>query len=135
MQRHRRVRTDRRAAARPWESLLPWLRESNRAVVRDVPNKLAAVGLRLAPPGGRRRYRAVGHRPPRLLAEQEHGRFTAERLTGGWTDGVRDPGGFMSPHLKPWAALDEEARDDDRGVLEDLFHALANKGIGAVPWS
>ena len=123
-------------ALEPWESLLPWLRESNRAVVRDVPNKLAAIGLRLAPPGtaGVDIAQAVADNMG-LLAEQEHGRFTEERLTDGWTSGVRDPGRFMSPHLKPWAALDEEARDDDRGVLEDLFHALANKGIGAVPWS
>jgi hypothetical protein len=41
----------------------------------------------------------------------------------------------MSPHLKPWTALDEDARNADRGVLHDLFGALIGKGIGGVPWT
>lgn len=121
-----------------WETLLPWLQESNRAVVRDVPNKLAALGLRLAAPGtpgAVDELKGAVDANRELLAEQEHGRFTEERLTSGWTSGVRDPARFMSPHLKPWTALDEDARNADRGVLHDLFGALIGKGIGGVPWT
>jgi hypothetical protein len=136
VQRQREHNAAEGPALAPWESLLPWLQESNRAVVRDVPNKLAAIGLRLAAPGtpglvdlAREVQIHMG-----LLAEQEHGRFIEERLTSGWTSGVRDPARFMSPHLKPWAKLEEAVRDQDRGVLHDLFAALTSKGIGAVHW-
>jgi hypothetical protein len=110
------------------------LRESNRAVVRDVPNKLAAVGLRLAPPGRRVDIAQAVADDMGLLAEQEHGRFTEERLTDGWTSGVR-PAVSCHPISSHGRRLTRRRATTTVGVLEDLFHALANKGIGAVPWS
>jgi hypothetical protein len=121
----------------PWDALSPWLRDSNRAVVDDIPDKLASLDLRLACPGedvGRAvDVQQVVTDNLELLAEQEHGRFTAERLTGGWTGGVRDPARFMSPHLKPWQEIDEEAKEYDREVLQDVFAAMTEAGVRVVP--
>ena len=121
----------------PWDALPDWLKDSNRSVVDDIPDKLAALGLRLACPGDDL-ARAVDVRQVvvdnlELLAEQEHGRFTAERLTSGWSGGVRDPARFMSPDLKPWDELDEEAKLYDREVLQDVFAAIAEAGVRVVP--
>jgi hypothetical protein len=121
----------------PWDALPDWLKDSNRSVVDDIPDKHAALGHRLACPGDDL-ARAVDVRQVvvdnlELLAEQEHGRFTAERLTSGWSGGVRDPARFMSPDLKPWDELDEEAKLYDREVLQDVFAAMAEAGVRVVP--
>ncbi len=137
----RRHRGGRKVAGdpvlQPWEALSEWLRDSNRAVVDDIPDKLAALGLRLAhaDEDGVVDVLKVVKDNLELLAEQEHGRFTAERLTSGWTGGVRDPARFMSPHLKPWEQIDEEAKEYDREVLQDVFTAMTEAEVGAVPWT
>jgi hypothetical protein len=136
--RHRGVRKDASdPVLQPWDALSDWLKDSNRSVVDDIPDKLASLGLRLACPGDDL-ARAVDVQQVvvdnlDLLAEQEHGRFTAERLTSGWTGGVRDPARFMSPHLKPWDEIDEEARLYDREVLQDVFAAMVETGVRVVP--
>jgi hypothetical protein len=123
----------------PWPVLSPWLRRSNLAVVDDIPNKLALLGLRLAGPDepgpglpvAELARRIAADMP--LLGELEHGRFTAERLLAGWTGGVRDPARFMSPHLLPWSELDEQAKEWDREVVADLPEVLAGQQVRVVP--
>jgi hypothetical protein len=39
----------------------------------------------------------------------------------------------MSPHLKPWDDLDEEAKEYDREVLQDVFTAMSEAGVRVVP--
>ncbi len=137
VERHRSRKQTDDPALEPWDRLSPWLRASNLALVHDVPNKLAVIGLRLAPAAADSAVdlsRAVDEHIA-LLAEQEHGRFTAERLTSGWTSGVRDPARFMTPHLKRWTALDREAKRYDREVVRDLMTALGEQGLAAVPWA
>ncbi|HEX2299596.1 MAG TPA: RyR domain-containing protein, partial [Pseudonocardiaceae bacterium] len=119
-------------ALRPFAQLPPALQDSNRAVVDDIPAKLAAAGLRLC-------ALAAATWPAtwpdedtlNLLAELEHGRWNAERLLAGWEAGVRDTGRFLSPHLKPWTDLDEQAKDWDRDIVRDLPVALEQAGLGA----
>ena len=113
VERHRSRKQTDDPALEPWDRLSPWLRASNLALVHDVPNKLAVIGLRLAPAAADSAVDLSGALDEHiaLLAEQEHGRFTAERLTSGWTSGVTcTPARFMTPHLKRWTALDREAR-------------------------
>jgi hypothetical protein len=123
-------------ALQPWPALSPWLQRSNLALVDDIPTKLAAVGLRLEETGqhvpGPELVRMLADRAE-LLAELEHGRYTAERLLSGWTNGVRDPARFLSPHLEPWAELDEETREYDREVVRDLPAVLVAHGVGVRP--
>jgi hypothetical protein len=122
----------------PWPALSPWLRRSNLAAVDDIPNKLAVVGLRLAPArSGEVDVRSAEFAALRdhveQLAEMEHGRFTAERLLSGWTSGARDPARFLSPDLQPWAELDDEAKERDREAIRDLPAVLAQNGLGVRP--
>jgi hypothetical protein len=119
-------------ALQPWPALSPWLQRSNLAVVDDIPAKLAAVGLRLdddPTAAADSAVAAVLRDHTELLAELEHGRYTAERLLMGWTNGVRDPARFLSPHLQPWTELDEEAKEYDREVVRDLPEVLARHGL------
>ena len=124
-------------ALRSWSVLSPWLKRSNYAVVDDIPTKLTVLGLELEP-------RPRGPVDPvfvelmasnvDLLAELEHGRFTAERLLSGWTREVRDPARFVSPHLVPWPQLSEEAKAYDREVMLDLPPVLASRDWECVRW-
>ena len=66
-----------------------------------------------------------------LLAELEHGRWNAERLITGWETGTRDTGRFLSPYLKPWDELDDEAKQWDREIIDTLPAALRQAGLGA----
>lgn len=119
-------------ALRSWSQLSPWLQRSNRAVVDDIPAKLASLGLELVP-----RERGVPDLKDRFeehldaLAELEHGRFTAERVLTGWTSGVRNPTRFVTPYLIPWTELTEEVKDYDREVMCDVPEVLALRGLGA----
>jgi hypothetical protein len=123
-------------ALRPWAELSVWLRASNRAVVDDIPNKLAAIGLQLralAEGGGRWPPGWPGNSEVQLLAEMEHGRFTVERLMSGWALGSRDPGRFLSPYLRPWEDLDDAVKQYDCEVIRDLPDVLAEVGLGHAP--
>jgi len=125
-------------ALQPWSALSPWLRRSNLAAVDDIPNKLAAAGLRLEAAHSRAvavdgADFAVLRQQEEQLAELEHGRFTAERLLSGWTSGVRDPARFLSPDLQPWSDLDEEAKERDREAIRDLPEILAQHGLVVRP--
>lgn len=54
------------------------------------------------------------------LAEAEHKRWCAERLLAGWApagDGPRDNDRRLHPDLRPWAELDETAREKDRAAV------------------
>lgn len=120
-------------ALRPFDQLAPALQDSNRAVVDDIPTKLAVVGLHLCeeadaawptpwPPD-----RTMLDR----LAEMEHGRFNAERLLRGWRSGNRDTGRFVSPHLLRWADLEDKYREWDRSIITDLPEVLGKAHLGA----
>lgn len=58
------------------------------------------------------------------LAEAEHNRWCAERLLAGWApagEGARDNARRLHPDLRPWAELEEEAREKDRGAVEEAI--------------
>jgi hypothetical protein len=122
-------------ALQPWSALSPWLQRSNLAVVDDIPTKLAVVGLRLDETGTGTAAELAHLLQSRieLLAELEHGRYTAERLLAGWTSGVRDPARFLSPYLQPWTELSDEAKEYDREAVRDLPPVLAAHGLGVRP--
>jgi hypothetical protein len=123
-------------ALQPWSALSPWLRRSNLAVVDDIPTKLAAVGLRLDDRAGTGTADELAHLLQgriELLAELEHGRYTAERLLAGWTSGVRDPARFLSPYLQPWTELSDDAKESDRETVRDLPPVLTAHGLGVRP--
>ena len=49
------------------------------------------------------------------MAELEHGRWEREKTADGWRYGpVRNNARKITPLLRPWSELDEDARDQDR---------------------
>jgi TrkA-N domain/RyR domain len=116
------------AALAPWEQLLPALQRSNLAQAGDIPNKLAAIGKRLAEPHEAGEPLELSDTQVELLAEIEHGRWNLERLRGGWQLGVRDVSRLLSSYLKPWGELDEEAKGFDREAVRNIAPALADAG-------
>jgi hypothetical protein len=126
--RQRRRKPPGDAALAPWEQLLPALQRSNLAQAGDIPNKLAAVGKRLAEPGTAGEPLELSEEQVETLAEIEHGRWNLERLRGGWRSGARDVSRLVTSSLKPWADLDEETREFDREAVRNIAPALADAG-------
>jgi hypothetical protein len=126
-ERGRRPPTDPGVA--PWGDLLPSLQGSNRAQANDIPNKLALIGKKIAQDG-----HPLQLTPEEgwLLAEAEHGRWNIERLTAGWRSGERSIRRGLSPDLKPWADLDDEARSNNLRAVMDIGPALAEAGWGVA---
>lgn len=126
-QRRRKAAGD--AALAPWDELLPVLQRSNLSQAADIPNKLALVGKRAVEGGGRL---VLSDAQVELLSEIEHGRYNHERLADGWDMGARQVTRRVTPHLKPWDELNEEARDYDREAVRNIDGALAAIGWGVV---
>jgi len=112
-----------------WDELLPHLRASNFAAVDDIPNKLALVGKQLVKGGDEL---VLTDEQLSLLAEVEHGRWTVERLSAGWTEGQRHVLATTSPDMKPWSGLDEATRWEDRDAVASIGPALAAVGWGVT---
>jgi hypothetical protein len=87
------------------------VREENRAVVRDIPNKLAAAGYVMRPGHGPVRERSLSGDEVERLAEAEHERWMLRHLDNGWRYGSpRDDDKRLHPSILPWRKLS----DDDR---------------------
>jgi voltage-gated potassium channel Kch len=112
-----------------WDELLPHLRASNLAAADDIPNKLALVGKQLVKGGGEL---VLTDDQVSLLAEVEHGRWTFERLSAGWTEGQRHVLATTSPDMKPWSELDEATAGEDREAVASIGPALAMVGWGVT---
>jgi len=112
-------------AARAWSELPEVLRDSNRKQVRYFAGILHAAGYDLAPAGpDGGKVEDFSPDEIELMAEMEHGRWNAERLSDGWRLGPRDPVRKTSPYLLRWNELTEEARQLDRDAVR-AFPALA----------
>jgi hypothetical protein len=115
-----------------WDRLTEALRESNRAQADSILNQLRSLGFRLIPladmDAGFFRFpeAEIEH-----LAEQEHTRFVAERLSQGWryTDGPKNVDALLSPALVPWAKLPEDERAKTCDSIRALPVTLAAAGF------
>ena len=116
-------------AMAPWEDLLGSLKGSNRAQADDIPNKLALIGRQISKGGP---LLELTTDEVELLAEEEHGRWNIERLSAGWRSGERQVRLALTPHLKPWAQLDDATREYDRDAVRTIGPALAEAGWGVV---
>lgn len=139
VERHRSRKPPTDPALASWSELSEGLRDSNRAVIDDLPGKLETLDAeleRLQPSNRHRRLTLGSIDQPTIdllrLAELEHGRYNAERLRAGWDHGVRNPSLQVTPYLKPWDVLDDEARRWDLEVVVDTVAALAEGGWAVV---
>lgn len=114
----------------PWSMLPESLRESNRRQADDLVTKIASERCTLVPlsawdgPD-------FAFTPDEIerLAEREHARWLDERKdwSYGRTKSVADK---VSPHLVPWARLDEATKQIDRNTVEKIPQFLARVGLG-----
>lgn len=125
-------------------------REQNRALVRDIPNKLAAAGYVMRPARGGDPAASLTPNEVETLAEQEHERWMRLKLEAGWRYGpVRDDAAKRHPSLLLWTKLSagegterygafaeaigadelpEEEREKDREMIRGIPRMLAAAG-------
>ncbi len=118
-----------------WDHLPEALRESNRAAARALLGQLSVLGYALAPLSDwdAAFFRFSGDEMEQL-AEAEHNRFVAERLSRGWRQAGsrKDTAGRRSPALLPWDELPEEERTKNRDAVSELPATLARAGFQLV---
>ena len=125
-------------------------REQNRAVVRDIPNRLAAIGYIMLPARAQEEPSSIPEESLERLAQMEHERYVRERLAQGWRYGEeRDDRLRTHPALVYWhvgahkereryttdeqgrlgpGSLPEEEKDKDRALVRAIPRILARAG-------
>ena len=128
-----RKRPDDPALAADWDELPEQLQRSNRAQGLDIVPKLRAIGCTVQEaPGGDARPIALSETEIERLAILEHRRWTADRLTEGWTPGERDVQRRQTPGLASWNELTEEEQEWDREAVRAIPEVLALVGLEIV---
>ena len=124
--------------------------EQNRAVVRDIPNRLAAIGYIMLPARAQEEPSPIPDESLELLAQMEHERYVRERLAQGWRYGEeRDDRLHTHPALVYWhvgahrereryttdeqarlgpGSLPEEEKEKDRALVRAIPRILARAG-------
>ena len=118
-------------ALRPWEALPEDLREANRALAADIPNKLLLMGYELTS------GRGIAPSALSLTEEQieqqamrEHDRWLNERVGSGWTYApVRDNVRKHHPSIVPWEELPEEEKKKDRTAVLMMSGLIERAGL------
>jgi len=121
----------------PWEELPDDIRDINRDQIRDIPAKLATLGLEL-------QYLAAGASPLEFpdeqsvesLARLEHERWVRFRRARGW-EFARQTSGDTLRHssLVPYEQLSDSEAEKDRVVVWRIPWLLAQAGLGVCPAS
>jgi class 3 adenylate cyclase/tetratricopeptide (TPR) repeat protein len=116
---------------RPWDQLSEDLRDSNRAQVADIPNKLKMLGLELVAGRGVPAIEiAITDAQVEDLAIREHERWMAERARSGWTYGpIRDNARKRHPLMVEWDRLSETEKDKDRDTIRNLPRLIERAGF------
>ena len=117
-------------AMAPWETLLDSLKESNRQQADQILEKLRRIECDIKLPGSNQPAPfAFKPEEVEILAEMEHERWVAERVSEGWQKGPRDPEKKLTPYLVDWNDLEEEIRDYDRHAVLGIPATLAQVGL------
>lgn len=110
--------------------------ESTREQVRDIPNKVFALGLRIVNRDGRDHAELVEEFSPdevEYLAFLEHERWCAERRADGWKLGPKKcVEKRISDALVPYDELSEANKEYNRVHAREIPHLLASVGLGIV---
>jgi CRP-like cAMP-binding protein len=100
-----------------YENLPEEIKEQNRDLIQDIPNKLAAAGYVLSPAQGAGPPPGFSDEEVELLAEQEHERWVLLKLAQGWSFAEkRDDAGRRHPDIVPWRDLGPEERQQRYGM-------------------
>ena len=133
--RARGDRPETNSSLRPWGELPEDLKDSNRAQVADIPNKLRSLGYELAPGHGIRPSEIpIGDAQIEVLAIREHSRWMADCLRHNWTYAPRrDNARKHHELLVPWEKLSEPQKDKDRDTIRNLPMLVERAGFRVRP--
>jgi hypothetical protein len=118
---------------KPYQDLPEYEKESNRDNVRDIANKLAAVGYVMVP--------ARSNEPPfdfpgddlEFLAELEHQRWMKEKINAGWKYAPStEKEEKLHSALLEWDELPEGEKGKDRALIQQIPNILAKAGYAIV---
>ncbi|MEK6537062.1 MAG: RyR domain-containing protein, partial [Actinomycetota bacterium] len=128
-------RPETNSSLRPWGELPEDLKDSNRAQVADIPNKLRSLGYELAPGHGIRPSEIpIGDAQIEVLAIREHSRWMADCLRHNWTYAPRrDNARKHHELLVPWEKLSEPQKDKDRDTVRNLPRLVERAGFRVRP--
>lgn len=113
-----------------WGRLDRGLQESNRRQADHMLVKLRECGYGMRKvEGGNITPVSFSGKEVEHLAQMEHGRWNAERLSEGWKFGKKkDLNRRINPYLIPWDQLPEDVKDWDRHTVRKIPGMLAKIG-------
>ncbi|WP_459697965.1 hypothetical protein [Acidisoma sp. C75] len=126
-----------RPAAVPWSDLEPAFRSSNMLSYDHIAVKARAAGYRISPlPAGADLPDVpFSEAEKQLLAQVEHQRYQAERISEGWRQGdIRCDALRIHPDLRDWSALGRAEQQIDERLIEVLpaaLHAVGKRFVKA----
>ena len=123
------------SSLKEWESLPDDEKEQNRDAIKDIPNKLAAIGYVMIPS---RSNQPIFHFPQQdqdaiALAKIEHQRWWDGKLNAGWKVGkVTDKENRIHASMVPWEELSKEEQDKDINFVRAIPEILADAGYTMI---
>ena len=128
---HEAHRRDAAVRLPDWDDLPDDLKESSQLQADHIFEKLRQIGCDVRPVTDRAiALMTFSDEEVKTLAEMEHGRWTAERLSSGWKWGEeKSLEKKISPYLVAWSDLPEEQREWDRSTVRRVPHFLAAVGL------
>jgi hypothetical protein len=116
------------SSLKPFDQLPPDEQEQNRDTVLEIPTKLAAVGLDIAPTGSGPPA-TLGADELERMAELEHERWMRAKLAAGWKYGPStDKAARLHHNLVPWTELSDADREKDRVMVRAIPAILSLAG-------
>ena len=114
-----------------WDELPDSLKDSNRQQAEHILEKLRGIGCTV------RKVENNDIKPIiftsseiEIMAEMEHERWNAERLSKGWKLGKKkDATRKVSPYLRPWSELPDDVKELDRRPVRKIPQFLAQVGL------
>jgi len=121
-------------AVAPWRRVrLGDYKESNRQQVDHLWLKLRAVGCEAAEASDSRPASVWSAAEIDVMSEMEHSRWVAERRLNGWRLAPeKNDTERLSPHLVPWADLDEPTKNYDRDAVKNIPELLRATGARKI---
>ncbi len=118
-----------------WERLSEEYRESNRRQADQAVVRLGAVGCDIAPLSDWEAERfTFTEREIDDMARIEHERWREERRAAKWTyaPGPKDGARKTNPLLVSWDDLPKKVKEENRVIVRELPHYLADVGLQVV---
>ena len=115
-------------ALKLWKDLDSKLKQSNADQIAFVENVLKKHGFRIVKTHN---PRLIHFSEPEIekMAEREHARWLAERISEGWTYGkTKDVDRKISPSLVPWSEVPADVKDYDHEAVSAFPALLAKIG-------